>query len=371
MSGTLALASAIASMDQESLAYLVRQRRPQSASNVSDPIGLATELLRADSIARILAPLNRWQLARLLALSEADGSTVQHDDAVTDELKRLGLVGTHNSVPKALPEVTASLLGGLEAAKITPDTLGAATNAIAPRGPKPDTHAWYSAALTAVGEGSETLRTLHNHPGRLNRSGSVAVATVRALSELTSVEPAETSLILAALDRAKLLWPEPSKQRLSLSPKAQTWLSLSCGERWLVLAQTTLNAIPRPLRAALETADSDLTAAAAMLPTMFPLLPDTRRQEAEDFVATTDHLGLTVQGALSEPAKFLLADDLDTVREILTAELPPPAPGIYVQPDLSIVVPGPLDPAMRRISRHFRDRSTSVLQQPGGSLKFH
>ncbi|QIK62966.1 hypothetical protein G7068_06970 [Leucobacter viscericola] len=345
MSGTLALASAIASMDQETLAHLVRQRRPQSASNVSDPIGLATELLRADTVARVLAPLNRRQLSLLLTLSEADGSTEPYDPRVLSELTRLGLVGIQGSSSEALPEVTAALMNGLATAGIDPATLGDASAEIAPRDPQPDTHTWYAAALTAVGEGSETLRTLRDHPGRLNRSGSVAVATVRALSELTSVEPSKTSLILAALDRARLLWPEPSKQRLTPGANAPAWLALSCGERWLVLAQTTLNAMPQALRAALETAGSDLAVAASMLPTMFPLLPAARRQIAEDFVATTDHLGITVQGLLSEPAKHVMADDLATARAILASELPPPAPGIYVQPDLSIVIPGSLDPA--------------------------
>lgn len=332
-------------MDQETLASLVRQRRPQSASNVSDPIGLATELLRADAVTRTLTPLDRVRLAQLLRLSEADQSEGSHDREAVEELTRLGLVGVHGSAPVALPEVTAALLSGLASAGIEAASLQSDPPRVTPRDPAPDTHTWYAAALTAVGEGSETLRTLRDHPGRLNRSGSIAVATVRALSELTSVAVAETSLILTALGRASLLRPDPAHQRLSPAASAETWLALSCGERWLVLARTTLEAMPSPLRTALDTASSDLFAAATALPGMFPLLPASRREAAEEFVTVTDHLGITVRGVLSEPAKHLMANNVVAARESLATELPPPASGIYVQPDLSIVVPGPLAPA--------------------------
>lgn len=349
MSGTLALASTIATMDQEELGSLVRQRRPQAASNVSDPIGLATELLRADSIARALAPLHRDQLAHLLRFSEAGTApprdTGTQDAAIFDTLSGLGLIGLQDSSPVPLPEVTAALLSGIEAAGITAVSLSSTLSPVAERSTEPDTHTWYATALTAVGGCAEVLRTLRDHPGRLNRSGSIAVATVRALSELTSLETDETSLILTALDHARLLWAESSSQRLSPGSNAEAWLALSRGERWLALARTTLDAMPAPLRVALDSTGADLAAAADVLPSMFPLLPTPRYTAATAFVTATDYLGITVQGTLSEPAKMLISGDIAAVRDVLSNEMPPPAPGIYVQPDLSIIIPGPLDPS--------------------------
>jgi hypothetical protein len=159
------------------------------------------------------------------------------------------------------------------------------------------------------------------------------------------VDTTETSLVLAALDRAGLLSHEHVIKRLLPSPDAESWLTLLRDERWLTLAQTTLDSMPEPLRIALSTTGTDLAGAANLLPRMFPLLPATRCAEAEAFVAASDHLGISVQGVLSEPAKRLLAGDASGARDTLSAELPPPAPGIYVQPDLSIVVPGSLTPS--------------------------
>lgn len=349
MSGTLALASALAAMSQETLGSLVRQRRVQGASHVSDPIGLATELLRPETLTRALAPLHRGHLAQLLQISETASATAcasgSPDAVVIDALTRLGLLGLQDAVPVPLPEVTAALRAGLKTAGITATSLNSISSPATARSTTPDTHTWYASALTSIGESAEVLRMLRDHPGRLNRSGSIAVATVRSLSELTSIEIDDTSLILDALNQAGLLWAEPASQRLSPHANAEAWLTLSRGERWLVLAQAMLGAMPQTLRESLDSTEADLAVAAAALPHLFPLLPAPLCKAATAFVAATDHLGITVQGTLSEPAKLLISADMAAARELLSAELPPPAPGIYVQPDLSIVIPGTLDPA--------------------------
>ncbi|QIM15232.1 hypothetical protein G7067_00480 [Leucobacter insecticola] len=343
MSGTLALASAIAVMDRPTLTALVQLRRPQAAANVTDPIGLASELLRSESITRTLAPLDRTHLAALLGLDEA-GNPAHIDAEVLDTLSRIGLIGIDGDTPVALPEVTSALRQGLTAAGVTPDSLRTQLQDPLPREHDADTSTWFASAVTAVSQSAEILRVLRERPGRLNRNGAIAVAAVRILSEVTSVEPAQVSRALGALEQARLIWSARSSQLLRCTEKAPEWLASNYGERWLFLARATLDAMPSPLRSVLPASRADVSVAIEHLPRVYPLLPASDIAAAVDFAQTAEYLGLTVTGVLSPQASALLAQDNSVSSEQIIADLPGVAPGIYVQPDLSVVIPGPLDP---------------------------
>ena len=343
MSGTLALASAIAAMDQETLTSLVLQRRPQAAAGVSDPIGLASELLRSDAVSRALAPPRTTRSATLLSL----GGAVDLEPApnLIAELTRLGLVGLDNGNSTPLPEITLAVQSGLNAAGVSPSELTATAAAENPDDAGPDTSTWYAAAVTSVGQSAEILRHLVDRPGRLNRNGSIAVATIRLLAESSSVEVTEATLALRALERAELVSTSKASQLLLSTVATSQWLAKSYGERWIDLANATMLAMPAPLLGTLGIAGTDLASAVAALPIQFPLLPPAELTAAAEFMKATEHLGLTVEGMLSAPARALLAGDHEAAGVALERDLPAVTSGIYVQPDLSIVVPGPLSPS--------------------------
>lgn len=343
MSGTLALASAIAAMDQETLTALVLQRRPQAAAGVSDPIGLASELLRSDAVSRALAPLDTSRLGALLSLSGDIGA--EPDPSLIAELTRLGLVGLDNGSSTPLPEVTVAVQSGLSAAGVSLSQLGDTPTTEDAGEPNQDTSTWYAAAVTSVGQSAEILRHLVDRPGRLNRNGSIAVATIRIIAETSSVEVGETTLALRALERAGLVTTSKSSQLLLSTAATTQWLATSYGERWISLASSTMLAMPAPLFGALGASGSDLAAAVAALPLRFPLLPSAELAAARDFIRATEHLGLTVEGVLSTAARALFAGDHEAAGAALERDLPAVTSGIYVQPDLSLVVPGPLSPA--------------------------
>lgn len=352
MSGILALASAVAGMDRAELERLVRRRRVQSPAAVLDPIGLATELLRPESVARTLSALERSSLAALL---DADRAA----PAQLDELAALGLFGvaeraahegSQRGMPVPLPEVEAVLRDALEAAGIDPAELHDGEAADSP----PDLDAplvsdpegsWYATGLTAVAQAAECLRVLGERPGRLNRNGTVAVATVRALSEATRIDGDQTVRTLTALDRAALTSTALSDAALFPAAGSAAWLLSASASRWLALAEAALGSMTGELRATLRHGDpSDLAAAAAALPQRFPLLPETEFAAARSFAADAEHLGLTVRGRLSEVARLLLAGEREAAEALVQGIFPAASPGVYVQPDLSVVVPGPLSP---------------------------
>lgn len=357
MSGTLALASAIAEMDRSALRALVARRRPQTANSISDPIGLATDLLRTDSITRAILPLERAELRTLLAFAEHPETGDANQLA---PLAALGLVGQESARWVPLPEVTAVMSEAIAATGLSvadlvaedpapqpgaPGTSTAETAALTGAPPTADTGTWYSPAFTAVGQAAECVRVLTLRPSKLNRNGTVAVVSLRALADTTSINVESVSRIMTALGHAKLTSPHPQQQLLLASAFAPAWLAQDNRDRWLALAESVMAAIPAPLRIALASTHGNLGAAAAALPARFPLLPAAELAAANAYAAVAEQLGLTVSGQLSPPAERLYAADAAGARAVVTAQTPDAAPGVYVQPDLSVVVPGPLDPS--------------------------
>ncbi|PPG39726.1 helicase-associated domain-containing protein [Pseudoclavibacter sp. RFBA6] len=70
------------------------------------------------------------------------------------------------------------------------------------------------------------------------------------------------------------------------------------------------------------------------------LLSDSARHATPQ----TELLGLTVEGRLSQLGLLLAHDDLPAAAELLASALPEEVAGVYLQPDLSIIAPGPLAP---------------------------
>lgn len=368
MSGTLTLASAIAALDREALARLVRARKPQGAGGIADPIGLATELLRSDSIDRALAPLDREAL-RVLAAHDWLFSA-----RITAQLASLGLVGADTSRTNvvdegcwgsgssvvALTEVDEIVRGSLTKAGVDWQTKtaphspatdlmdSAAASAVAPSEPSTAAGTWFTPALTTVAEAAECLRSLSRDPLRLNRSGSVGVAAARDLAERTATTSESVSHVLRRLADAKLT--ASVGQQLVVTERAKAWLSAPHAERWLELADAFLAAIPSTLRDSLIDAaptsavfDPQLGQASSNLHLKFPLLLPSDLARAREFVADAELLGCTAQGALTPFALRLLAGENLSLHE-LEAVLPPAATGVYLQPDLTLLAPGPLSP---------------------------
>lgn len=354
MSGTLALASALAEMDRDALHALVAARRPYAAAGITDPIGLAAELLRADSILRSILHLERADLATLLHL---DRDPEALSPTALSDLTALGLTGLQQGAPVAIPEVTDALVSALAEAGVTaaeltaPETETAAVGVTAAGSaaassaePSASTATWYSPALTAVGQSAEALRALTARPAKLNRNGTVAVASVRQLAEATGIDVSVVTHVLSALATAGLTAAHTDAQLLVAAAAAPEWLDRDHRARWQQLAEALLAGMPPALRRTLAETPGSLTGAHTRISHRFPLLPAAERTAAKNYTEVAEHFGCTVHGALSAPALALLAGDHAAAAELIARDTPDTAPGVYVQPDLSVVIPGPLSP---------------------------
>lgn len=371
MSGTLALAGAIASLDRDALTRLVSARPPAGTSAVQDPIGLATALLRPDSIARALAAADRNTLIDLVRIGR--GESLADDRAA--HLRTLGLAGLLAGEAVQLPEVTAALERALSAANIAAsslelDSLSAEVAFTSPTellqdpasvlsnaAPQP-VHAarvdhWVEPAFTLTQRAAAILRALTVTPGQVRRRGVVAAVTVKALATAAHVDPVSVGRILPTLAIAGLTTlPEKAgnsdadgSRPLVVTPRAAEWLQLPHPERWLSLASALLAGMPPAVRGLLAEPGATLSSATgAGLRERFPLATDELRDTATEFAAAADESGFAPGGTLSEPAAALFAGDWERAKALVTSAFPSPVTGVYVQPDLTVVAPGPLHP---------------------------
>lgn len=347
MSGTLALASAIAEMERPALRALVRSRHPQSLVSILDPIGLASELLRPDSVLRAVSRLSRSELDVLLGLGgvRVAGQAPRADDDALDSLAAQGLVGLEAGTRVALPEVTAAIEEGLAGA----GQLGSDDSLEAPgHVDRPATagtaDGWVDTALSAVGRCAECLRQLLARPVKLNRTGVVSYAGAKSIAERTGIEVSLVQSAVEILGLAGLTARASDDQLLVASGAAQRWLDSGMTARFVVLASGALGTLSAQLRAVLAVHGGNLRLAADRISLHFPLLPEDERAAAAQAAELADAMGLSVNGRLTEPVSLLLADRADEATARVDAAMPDNAPGVYLQPDLSVIVPGPLPP---------------------------
>ena len=99
----------------------------------------------------------------------------------------------------------------------------------------------------------------------------------------------------------------------------------------------------RLLRGIDETG-GNLRAAAEALPRDYPLLPEAELESLTRVAETAEDLGLTLHGRITPIAEALLGGNDEAAAAIAERDIPGNVPGVYLQPDLSIIVPGPLPP---------------------------
>jgi hypothetical protein len=341
VSSTLALAAAIASLDRDALVRLATARRILSPQSVQDSLGLAIELLRTDSIARALTALHRDSLNALLEFSH--GQDVA--EAYLQEFVGLALAGldSQHGAPVALTEVTEVL------DRLTVDFDARVTPPIAGHTPTipVDTSTWYGPALTSVRRTAEILREVARRPVRLSRREKPVSVAVRNLAERVHGEPDEVERLLDILRLAGLLAISPEHggaAHLEVTRFAQSWLAQGYTQRWISLAVVAAAQIDDRLRAGLDRAGFHLGEVAARLSEEYPLLPEAEHAALISVVESAHDLGLTVKGQLTPAALALIRGETEAAQKLAHAELPPPVTGVYLQPDLSLIVPGPLSP---------------------------
>lgn len=366
----LELAARLRELTREDLAAALRTREFETAG-VHDLFDLAEALLAPDSLDQAIGRLDRRHLAVLaVAASLADGTGGSTVEAVRGELSGLGATSTRvEATGQLLDDLSRSLLlvrrdarvhvPGAVAARIVPRLgvdLPTSGGLAAPAPPvlvpsdavdrslleRRSSEAAY-ATVTAT---AELLAALGAQPARELAKGGLALPDSKRLAEASGTELDALPRLFHRADEAGLVvrdgafWLE--------SDRGAAWSLESARGRWLRLAECWRDRIPETLRRLVARRSDPLTANALRddVRWLYPAGGAWLDDGLERLFGEAEALGLAVAGEPVEAGRLVLGGELEQAAELVAAHFPAQVDRVYLQHDLSIVAPGPLEPAL-------------------------
>ncbi len=326
------------------------ERRVLGALAAGSPLGVVKDARRAGPVD---SPV-RWLLAH--------GLLVAIDDDTVELPREVGLVvrgeRALGALQPAAPDLDVQPVKGLDATAA-------------------------HAAAEAVAKTEALLELWATSPPSVLRAGGVGVRDLKRSAKELDVDEARVALLAEVAAAAGLL-----DQTAGVEPEwvpttaYDTWLASPPEARWTVLASAWLT-MPRLPALAGERDDRDKVLAPLGPELERPGVPSERRRvldalaaakagsaaTAESLLARlvwsaprrggrlrdlvhrwtlaeAESLGLTGRGGLSSAARALLAGDEREAGRQLADHLPDPLDHVLVQPDLTVVAPGPLERAL-------------------------
>ena len=328
------------------------ERKVLTALASGPPLGQVRDALRGD------APDS--PVRRLLA----QGLLVATDNATVELPREVGLL-----VRGAAP------LGDLSARP--PELVTTRPTGVDPTGAH--------AAVEATTKVEALLEAWGLEPASVLRAGGLGVRELKRAAAVTDSDERTAALLVEVAAGAGLVDQTPGVEPLwAPTPSYDGWLALPPELRWITLAKAWL-ALPRLPRLVGERDDRDKVLAAlspeiertaapadrrrvlgllAEVPAGAAVHPDSvtaelawraprRGGRLRELVpvwvlAEAEALGLTGRGALTSYGRVLLEGDDRAATKALGALVPDPLDHVLVQPDLTVVAPGPLERDLAR-----------------------
>lgn len=315
MDDALRLLATLRRFQPEELSLLIAERQlpPRGERELIDGVEW---LLSERHIDAALARLG-WRACRELAAREP---------AALREARRLGLAADGPGGAEADPELLQAVrerLGRLELGWEPPPAADAA--------PAPVTS--IERALTAGMLAADLLDLLGREPHAARGTAPALTASeIRPLAAELAADPGELATLSPLMARAGLLGTAGGDGERLHAPTASgiAFLAAPAAQRWATLAEAWLDGL------ALPGPDGPLTDPAA--------------------ASGARLLGIADEpGRVHEAGRAVLRGDLAAAERMITAQLPQPVAGAYVQADLTVIAPGPLsardEADLRRVAR--------------------
>lgn len=367
----LELAARLRELPRDDLAAAL-QSREFEPNGVHDLFDLAEQLLSPESLDHAISRLDRRRLAVLAASSElaagnGGGTTVDDvhdefarlaasDDLITGAGDLLGRLDSallvvvadgHVHVPNALTSRLVPRLG---------DDLPSTAELAAPAPPVLVTtdevdrsileRRSSEAAYATVAATAELLSELGTQPARELAKGGLALPDSKRLAEASGTPLEDLPRLFHRADEAGLVardgafWLE--------SDLGAAWALESAVGRWLRLAECWRDRIPGPLRDLVARRTEMLTAAALRddVRWFYPAGGHWLEDGLDRLLGEAEALGLAVAGEPVETGRLVLASELHEAADRLAQHFPTQVDKVYLQHDLTIVSPGPLEPSL-------------------------
>lgn len=384
MTNTLALAARLRAMTDDDLVHVLHERTIRRAG-VTDFFDLADALLDRDSVQRALTGLDRTRLAVLVTLGRAStpmdaqavaaalagspatpGITADAAQEALDAVSGLILVHTDAGSFSAYDAVTAQLAAWPTLGLPAPDALLAepAPPALAA---VPDTERRFTdrlaaeRAFDAVTAVSELIAELFREGARELQKGGLALPASKRIAGALAVDVSVIPTVFSVASRAGLVALDDAVWLPT--DGATAWQHSPTAERWRILAAAWQDALPDDLRQIL--AGRSRAAWGESLREYVAWLYPAGQAFADERVAAytrdAEWLGVTAHQAPSSAGCALVekgpAAAAAVVRELFPAEVDK----VYLQHDLTIVAPGPLDPSIDGRLREMADVESRAL----------
>lgn len=375
----LVLAARLRELPREGLADALASREFDHAG-VRDLFDLAEALTAPDAVDHAIDRLERPALATLAAADAAiDEAGWTDADAVAAMLTALGAAqAIVRGVPEALarldvrflvvrdgdrvhvpPEVHARLATRLGDDLPDGESLAAPAPPVAVPSERAD-HGLLErraseAAYATVAATAELLAGFAAQPARELAKGGLALPDAKRLAEATGVDLTELPRLVRRAVEAGLVvregpvWLE--------SDAGAEWVLRGTAARWTRLADAWRERIPAALRD-LVVRRSDAMSASSIRDDVawyYPGGGTWLRDGLDRLLEDAEALGLAVGGEPVDTAALVLGGDVAAAAERLARHFPPQVDRVYVQHDLTIVSPGPLEPSLDARLRGFAE----------------
>ncbi|KQV26227.1 MULTISPECIES: helicase-associated domain-containing protein [unclassified Microcella] len=386
---SLALAARLRDRDDASLARLIRDRGV-SPAGLRDVFDLAEALLDGGTVASSLAALSRRALAAI-------ATAAQHSDGVplsdlASGLDRDPAAVLHDLVPAERAALVA--LGEAADGRTEPTVAGdptvlvwpsvAAELASWPARGLPSTEALRDdpappalepvddsdrrfldrgaaeKAYTTVTRVTELLIALQDSPARLLAKGGLSLPEAKRLAAAADADLDEVPVLLDLAVLAGLV--DDAAGHTRPLPAVDAWRSLPVADRWAALADAWASALPEELRELLaDRVDARWGEGIAdFVDWLYPAGGDALLRRLHRRGAQGDRLGIATDGRPSSIGAALVTSGAAAAAEVLAPLIPPAVDRVYLQHDLTIVSPGPLEGALDE-----RLRRVAVMEAAG------
>jgi len=331
------------------------ERRVLRALATGSPLGQVRDAKRPPDPGPAESPV-RWLLARGL-LVPVDDDTVELPREVGLAVRGAAVLGDLSPTPPALATTAAR------------DVDGAAT----------------LAAAQAVAQVEALLEAWSASPPGVLRAGGLGVRELKRAAAVMDADERSAALLVEVAAAAGLVDQTPGLDPEWVpTPVFDTWSARPPEQRWTALAQAWLGMTRLPGLVGARD-DRDKVVAPLGPDAERPGAPAERRRVVEVLASApagravtpasvgallvwsaprrggrlrdtvhgwtldeAERLGLTGRGGLSRAARALLAGDERAAAAALAVGLPAPLDHVLVQPDLTVVAPGPLERELAR-----------------------
>lgn len=374
MTDIMTLAGSLRARDDASLERLFTRRPLPARGRVKDFFDLAEVLLDPVSIRAVLQRLDRHTLAVLAAATLEPQNAQELATRIgvpdlnrvaerADQAVDLSLLTRTDSGYAALVAVSAVLEGWPKAGLPGLHELATEQPPAVPTTPTEASarsidagaaeHAFSSTMATA-----ELIVELLSHPARELGKGGPALPERRRLAAAMQVDEAAVDSYLDLAVRSGLASHEPGGWHPTAAGEA--WLRENTAERWATLAASWLDAIPLEVRSVLGARTSWGNALHLYATWLYPAGGEWILEAVDRVAAHASLLGITsgpsaARQFLSTPGALLLTTDAVQAASAMAHLFPAHVGQVYLQHDLSIIAPGPLEPELDQRLRTFAD----------------